>query len=234
MTFGTDWSSACLSIISTPFRVHAPIITPLAFSGEETTTVWEYTDSLSAASSDAVSTISNITTITSGLAVVNPGVVGWQIEDFSLFPGDYATSLAQRIGVAHEATPASSSGLPTQTNLTPETTSKLSTASKAGIGVGVAIGVVAIGIIVGFLIWKRRWTPAPVTETSSIPEMEDQDTNLAKRKWFFGGRWRSEAEAEAGQQELDSKTVHIVPGPPGELPGSAPHLGPDTQTSAAR
>jgi hypothetical protein len=51
----------------------------------------------------------------------------------------------------------------------------------------------------------------------TVPEMEDQDKNSAKRKWFLGGKWRSEARAESVTQELDSRTVHLVPGPPAEL-----------------
>jgi hypothetical protein len=50
--------------------------------------------------------------------------------------------------------------------------------------------------------------------------MEDQDQDHAKKKWWAGGKWRSEATAEAEKQELDSKTVHVVPGPPAELDGA--------------
>lgn len=39
-------------------------------------------------------------------------------------------------------------------------------------------------------------------------------------KWFLEGRWRSEAEERIDLQELDSKTVKIVPGPPVELEAS--------------
>ena len=65
-------------------------------------------------------------------------------------------------------------------------------------------------------------------------ELEAQDRD-AKRKWYLGGRWRSEADAprkieeldalrKAGELdaphkvgELDSRAVRVVPGPPAEL-----------------
>lgn len=63
---------------------------------------------------------------------------------------------------------------------------------------------------------RKAATNAP-HDDDRIPEMEDHDGKLGKRKWFLGGRWRSEAGAEGETQELDGKTVHVVAGPPAEL-----------------
>jgi hypothetical protein len=52
--------------------------------------------------------------------------------------------------------------------------------------------------------------------------MEDQDYSHSQRKWVSGGRWRNEVNAQKAQSELDSKTVHVVPGPPAELEAREP------------
>lgn len=51
-------------------------------------------------------------------------------------------------------------------------------------------------------------------------EMQDQDADLAERKRFIDGRWRSEVHAEHEIRELDSRGVRVVPGPPVELEGA--------------
>jgi hypothetical protein len=73
-----------------------------------------------------------------------------------------------------------------------------------------------MGIIIAFLLRKKR-AKAQTTDQATTPELEDQEETLAKRKWFLKGRWRSEVEAKADPQELDSKNIKFIPGPPVEL-----------------
>jgi hypothetical protein len=235
MTFGTDVLRYCISSISTPFAAHAYVTStyPIYISGTSTfnySTVHEYVTStligsVSGRAAYSTFTVSSITTITSALAVADPLVVAWQVNDLKSFPNAYATSLANKIGVSPPASASPSArvqdvpGLPSETaGGTAPTTPGLSTAAKAGIGVGCAIGALFIAAIVA-LLWfkKRRKAASAAREETPIPEMEDQDAKLGKKKWFLGGNWRSEAEAEAETQELDGKTVHVVAGPPAEL-----------------
>ena len=78
--------------------------------------------------------------------------------------------------------------------------------------------------MLGAAIWfwraKGRKSNLAENEEDEIPEMEDQDEALAKRKWYLGGRWRSEVETKSKPQELDSRTVTVIPGPPVELDAS--------------
>jgi hypothetical protein len=91
---------------------------------------------------------------------------------------------------------------------------------------GEAIGGITVGAIVAMLIvigavvlWlkKRRGQPVEVTHRDMTAEMEDQDGELSRRKWYLNGRWRSEAEAKPDPRELDSRAVHIVTASPAEL-----------------
>ncbi|KAF2676246.1 hypothetical protein K458DRAFT_424867 [Lentithecium fluviatile CBS 122367] len=168
-----------------------------------------------------------MTSIFTGLAVADPVVVAWASEDMSSFPSDYRTSLADRIGVVMnmDATPESTSSLPSQTQTgesVPPIDPSLSTGAKAGIGVGVALGVaVIVGIVTLLRLRRRKRKSAVDSEQTGIPEMEDQDATNGRRRWFLGGRWRNEAEVRGvPTQELDSKAVHVVPGPPAELDSS--------------
>ena len=84
------------------------------------------------------------------------------------------------------------------------------------------MGVLAAVIAGVLLCLKRRrkmLAAAPAPE-DSLPEMADQDGELARKKWWAGGKWRSEVDSRADPQELESKTVHVVPGPPAELDGA--------------
>ncbi|KAH7090803.1 hypothetical protein FB567DRAFT_437725, partial [Paraphoma chrysanthemicola] len=171
----------------------------------------------------------NITTVSSGSAAAGSVRVAWESSDLVKFPLDYAVSLAKRIGVDFTPTPTPSSAsippTPASTSNFPRETGSstaLSTGAKAGIGVGVAVGaLLVIGLIAAFLLIRRRKTRAEAVtnhDTSDeTPEMEDQDRELGKRKWFLGGKWRSEAAVEHKPNELDSRAVHVVPGPPAEL-----------------
>jgi hypothetical protein len=224
MTVGSEFSRACVSYIATPIRAFAKMTTEPLYSGLTPTPVFEYTPSLAPSSPT-----SSIVMITSGLAVADPVIVAWQVEDLVSFPSNYQTSLAQKIGVP----------LPAGTPSSQPISNDLSTAAKAGIGVGAVLVAAIIGIILVILRIRKRRKHASTTQESGIAEMEDQDQNNTQRKWFFGGKWRNEAYAEGVhevpaepvqreldsrivQNELDSRHVHIVPGPPAELDGSVP------------
>jgi hypothetical protein len=228
MTFGPQWSKACVSYIATPLRAFAPITTSPDFSLATPTPVYEYTP----LATPPASATSSIVTITAGLAVADPVIVAWQADDIHLFPSEYQTSLAQQIGVP----------LPTSTpSPMPTNENGLSTAAKAGIGVGAVLVAAIIGILVVVLRIRRRQEKASTLQGYDKAEMEDQDQNSTQHKWFFGGKWRNEVHAEAVnevhadtvpneldsttvQNELDSRNVHVVPGSPVELDGSVPHL----------
>jgi hypothetical protein len=225
MTFGPQWSKACVSYIVTPLRAFAPITTSPAFSLATPTPVYEYTP---------------LATITAGLAVADPVIVAWQVGDLQSFPSEYQTSLAQMIGVSlPKITPSS---LPTSTSYSlPTNTNNLSTAAKAGIGVGAVLVAMIIGIVTMVLRIRRRRENASALQGHDVAEMEDQDQNDTQHKWFFGGKWRNEVHGEAVnevhadvvqneldsttvQNELDSRNIHVVPGSPIELDGSVPNL----------
>jgi hypothetical protein len=251
MTFGVDVARFCLSSISTPFKAHA-LVTSTYQSVVSSTTVSSYilvyeyvtrsftgTPVTSNGIGYSMWTVSNITTITSALAVANPIIVAWQLEDLSSFPASYATSIANKIGVS--MTPVASNtltvpretGAPPSSSPTPPTTSTptLSTPAKVGIGIDSVAGALIIVATIVMLCMRarRKDAPAPRENGDTVPEMEDQDKTLAKRKWFLGGRWRSEAQSEGVRQELDSRAVHIVPGPPAELEA---HVVPTSDSGA--
>jgi hypothetical protein len=231
MTFGPEYPTACVSRFSTPINAHAQITTPPLFSGAIPTPVYEY----SSRSGSIVSAISRIVTISAGIAVADPMIVAWQDDDFKLFPSDYASSLAQKIGITLAKDPVASTRLgPTSPAADEAAAGGLSTGAKAGIGVGVVLGAAIIGVTI-ILLYMRRGRKAETTaEGAGVAEMEDQDGHLGERKWFFGGRWRSEVNSVPVQNELDSKTVHVVPGPPAELDGGAPVREQEPQQSVHR
>ena len=220
MIFASEWPSACISSFSSPFQAHALLTTALDSGATSVQTAYEFVTSTyiggSGTTAYKASTIANIVTVSQGLAVADPVVVAWQTKDFQSFPTAYATSLAQKIGIKLNDTS------PTLNDTSPISAGKgLSTGAKAGIGVGVVFGAAIFGI--PFVLWylrRHRKKTQTVDGTDNVAEMEDQDGTLAGRKWFLGGKWRSEASAIQRQQELDSKTVRVVPGPPVELDGT--------------
>jgi hypothetical protein len=231
MTVGPEFPDACVSHIATPISAFAEITTETYYSGQTPTPVYEYTPF----SATLQSPTSSIVMIASGLAVADPVIVAWQAEDLQLFPSDYQTSLAQKIGISLPTRTSSPTSAP---NSAP-TSNGLSTAAKAGIGVGAVLVAAIIVLIMAILRIRRRRKHASTMQQSSIAEMEDQDQNGTQRKWFFGGKWRNEIHADVVnevhaesiqneldstvvQNELDSRHVHIVPGPPAELDGSVP------------
>jgi hypothetical protein len=166
--------------------------------------------------------ISSITTIATGLAVADPVIVAWQIDDVETFPSEYVKSLVARYSIP---APASTS-TPTNNALEPTAapaSDGLSTGTQVGIGVGVALAAaLAGGLLIFWCLRRRRKASATEEPDVVIPEMEDQDHTHTERKWYFGGRWRSEVDTQATQNELDSKAVHVVPGPPAELEAHEP------------
>jgi hypothetical protein len=221
MNFGSEYADLCLSYFSTPFRAYAVIMTAAAYDGEVVTPVYDYTSHYSPSGSTV---ISSIKTLTTGLAVADPVIVAWQIDDVETFPSEYVKSLVARY--TDVPAPASTS-TPTVNALKPTTqpaavSDGLSTGTQIGIGVGVALAAALIGGLLIFWCLRRRKALATEEQDAVMPEMEDQDHTHSERKWYFGGRWRSEVDAHATQNELDSKAVHVVPGPPAELEAHEP------------
>lgn len=206
MTVGPEYPSACVSHIGTPLRAWAPFTTNPASSGA--TPVYEYT--LPAAPRVATS---SITTVNAGLAVADPVIVGWKVEDLQLFPSGYATSVAKKIGLTLPSSTTSSSSLP----LSPTNPGDLSTATKAGIGVGLTLGAAIIAFVIVVLVLRKQKKRKIAMKDPGIPEMGDQDHGHTTGKFFIGGRWRTEAHAEGAQNELDSTLVHEVSVTPAEL-----------------
>jgi hypothetical protein len=70
---------------------------------------------------------------------------------------------------------------------------------------------------------KRRQNgfASPRSGHPGVPEMGDQDRSRAGKKWFLGGKWRSEIGAGGVEQrqELDGRNVNAVRGPRAELYG---------------
>lgn len=76
-----------------------------------------------------------------------------------------------------------------------------------------------------FWCLRRRVKAAATDEPDVvIPEMGDQDHTHSQRRWYLGGRWRSEVDAQASRNELDSKPVHELPEPPAELEAHEPSV----------
>jgi hypothetical protein len=211
-------------MITTPFQVFAPI----AVLTTGTTNVYHiFANDSWVGACWTTTEYSNLTTISSATAYVIALSIMWGSSDLSKFLPAYASLVAKQIGIPFTPTAflGASSNLPQQTN---NPSPPLSTAAKAGIGVGIVFGVallIGTGIILTILFLRRRRRrrrrnePPPTLhpDRPATPEMEDQDTALAARKWYLGGRWRSEAEAQSEAGELDGRNVRIVPGPPVEL-----------------
>ncbi|KAH7075335.1 hypothetical protein BKA63DRAFT_295531 [Paraphoma chrysanthemicola] len=226
----------CVSAIATPLPVRALITTT-------------YTNGASSSYYEDVvndrSTISNMTTMTRGTAVADPLYVAWEATDLSKFPIAYATSLAQKIGLAFTPTATPSTGVssrpPSETGpldggpLNDGTKSDsdsqsggMSSGTKIGIGVGVGVGaslliaLVAMAFIVRRL--RRRNQAVTTYPNESTPAMAGEDAGVVKQKWYQRAKPNEEVEMNnGGANELDSFPVHYVPGPPVELDGSQVH-----------
>jgi hypothetical protein len=229
MTIGSDEvASYCVSSISTPLQARAMVIQTLTEISDgkttlHTTLVYEYltvffTESTGGYRSSPVSsTVSNMTTVTSALAVADPYVVAWQRKDLSLFPTAYAASLAHDMGVSiasmgdsivYYRSAVASGDWPLETGASPAS-HELSTAAKAGVGVGSAFGGVIIAASI-FILWLKMRRKCAVSErrlstqeTRDVHEIEDSSGRSERPMWFVGGRWRNEAHADVVAQELE-------------------------------
>lgn len=221
----------CISAISTPLPVRALYTTT-------------YTNAVSSSFYEQVindqSTVSNMTTMTQGTAIADPLYVAWEAKDLSLFPVTYATSLAQKIGVAFTptATPASgettlgatqtgSASSASQTNSPPD--SGLSSGAKIGIGVGAGVGAALLFALIAmfFIIRRLRRRNGAVTSypDETTPAMDGHDGGVAKTKWYQRSRPTEEMEMQTGPNELDSIPVNYVSSEPVELEGSQMQRG---------
>jgi hypothetical protein len=227
----------CISAISTPLPVRALYTTT-------------YTNGVSSSFYEQVindqSTVSNMTTMTRGTAIADPLYVAWEAKDLSLFPIAYATSLAQKIGVAFTPTATPASGATSrgasktgssQTDSTGSSqtdspnsnnpNSGLSSSAKIGIGVGAGIGVALILALIAmfFVVRRLRRRNRAVTSypNETTPVMHGDDGGVGKAKWYQRSRPGDEGmemERQTGPNELDSMPVSYVSGEPVELEGS--------------
>jgi len=231
MTFGPEYSIGCISRFSTPFTAFY-VVTPTVTSDSSQATGLLDNDGLKTATSVLTQ---------GGIAIADPVVVGWEQQHLSLFPADYASSLAQRIGVpftASSAVPASTSSLPqpTSSSSSPSQSKspRLPGGTIAGIVIGVILAVALVGVVL-FLVYVRKRCITDHTmgvNETQLPEMEGQSSGIVK--WFSTGRWRQddskrkaqelnanggeyELDGEGPRQELDSRAVVVVPGGPVEL-----------------
>jgi hypothetical protein len=252
MTFGPDVVRYCMSSISTPFRAHvmATYVSPVKSNGSvviATSTAYEHvsTSWIGVGDEWSVFTLSNITTITSALAIATPYRVAWQIGDLNAFPAAYVTSLAAKIGATAIPKASGGSDLPLETGESSQPkTSGLSASAIAGLGVSIAIGgaLIAVALFVFWLRLRRKSgalnRASSKQESMNVPEIEDSSGNAERPTFFVGGKWRNETHAEvralelevppqelgdtvreleALAPELDSKTVQVVVEPVAEL-----------------
>jgi len=178
-----------------------------------------------------------------GTAEKHQIVVFYQSSDLSLFPSDYTPgTIPAQTGTAG---PSDSGSTPVETGgggnpietLGGQTlgggTGGLSTGAKAGIGAGVAIGVLAVlGIL--FLFFQRRRRSA---RTKDLPEKLELDASLAEKRQ---GPVVAELHAHdpaafpAGRHELHGTQIQKELDVPEELPAHLPPEmpGPDTVSPA--
>lgn len=163
-------------------------------------------------------TSTSFTTLSQGDVVMTPGEVYWGSQDLSLFPREYASSLAQKIGIPFGSTtaiPATSSTLaretnpptsnPTPTNPpSPPRPGALNTGQKAGITIGTILFATLIVTIIYILLRSRKKQSTSPYTNNQISELEDQESQKL-RTWFLGGRWRNEVATVEPEHELDVK-----------------------------
>jgi hypothetical protein len=249
MTIGSDEVvSYCVSSISTPLQARAIVTQTLTEMSDgkttlHTTLVYEYLTVFFTGStggywsSPVSSTVSSMTTVTSALAVADPYVVAWQQKDLSHFPTAYAASLAHNMGVSiasmgdsivYYRSAVASGDWPLKTGASPAS-HELSTAAKAGVGVGSAFGGVIIAASI-FILWLKMRRKRVVSErklsaqeTTDVHEIEDSSGRSERPMWFVGRRWRNEAHVDVVAQELEVPP-HELEGTVWELEALAPKL----------
>ncbi|KAF1917197.1 hypothetical protein BDU57DRAFT_517750 [Ampelomyces quisqualis] len=205
----------CSHAFTTPLTAFALITVT---TGSSTKEVYVDVRADSSGSGDVYS-YTNLTTFMSGTAYVEPMTIAWQYRDLAVFPPAYASSLAQRLRVdfTSTASPASGQAVASQTSsLSPSRTGQssrpspgLSAGAKAGIAVGVVLAVL-LGVIPAILtLRRRRRRKAASHPANAAAELEGREE---RRKWYLGGKWRSEAQVEPRPGELDAQGNHVVPG----------------------
>jgi hypothetical protein len=205
----------CEGTFSTPFTALASVTATIT-SGSSTSKapIWDgnVTQAIATTGADGrpsvATTVENFrqtTVLSSGKLWAEPVTVYWQAEDLSLFPSAYAASLASAIGISFNdgskaPEPAAAQGL--------------TIGAKVGIAVGAVIFAALLGgfLVLGLLRRRRR------QRHPEVPELSGQSNGFRK---YFGGKWRVEADGNSQPVELDSKYVHVIPGPPVELDASS-------------
>jgi len=133
--------------------------------------------------SEIVTQTDNATVLSSGIASMGPMAGYWQEADLSKFDPDYAailvskfdlnftpTAIATADGTAETASPPDRSQFPSATSsleMDSEESTGLSSGAKAGIGVGVAFGVVLL-CAAGFLLYRRRVQKVKLDSKSAL------------------------------------------------------------------
>jgi hypothetical protein len=135
----------------------------------------------------------NITVISTGTKAMDAMVVFWQESDLSNFDPDYAATLANKLDIDFTPTPtaavtAETAAPPDRSEVASTTPtalsgpdgsaalsdSGLSDGAKAGIGVGVAIGVIALGVA-AFLLYKRTMRKKSKLDRNSAIQNEQPE-----------------------------------------------------------
>lgn len=231
----------CVSAFSTPFEAYYPITSlrtdvdsvesSITYKSFQPTTVTVGTNNIT-----TYNFVGPKTFFSSGWAIAGGLKVAWEMSDFTTaFPLEYASSLAKQMNI----TLVSSTSSNTPESNTPESNSTISPqtgltkGSIAGIAVGAVAGAIMIGALILFILHKRY--KARKANLSRESENSGTDHDLKSKKWYLGGRWRSEADpsnerneldaphgdreldATNERRELDSRAVYVVPGPPAEL-----------------
>ncbi|PVI00690.1 hypothetical protein DM02DRAFT_707755 [Periconia macrospinosa] len=223
----TSEYSTCLSEVRTPFTAITDwtegdfVYWDMTYSRavvDKTTT----TDSKGSPTTEvrirSIEIFKNTTVVSFVNVLAQPVEIYWQEKDLSLFPTDYASSLATKIGVrfpANTPPPASPASPPSiaPATSTPEATHNLSTATRAGIGVGSVLGALALVATIVTLIWWRIRRKRG--ETADIEVVEMEGSGIFKK--FLRGKWRSEVGGRSEPVEMDARGVRIVAGPPAEM-----------------
>jgi hypothetical protein len=135
----------------------------------------------------------NRTILSSGTMIMTPMIVYWQESDLSKFNSEYAATLAEKFDIdftttaTADVTPETASP-PDRSQLTAATTSVgpdsgagqnfsntgLSSGAKAGIGVGITIGVMLL-CIAGFLLYRRRLRKTSKLDRNSAIQNEQPE-----------------------------------------------------------
>ena len=158
----------------------------------------------------------NLTTVSKGTKLCDPQIVFWASKEMSLFPSDYSTSIASIIRVPLATIPVTIDNTTPTALPKPHSKSRLSLSpgAKAGIIVGSLADLLLLGLAAAVVTRKIRRYRASMRSETLPPELPGE---TAGWKTFLGGRWRAEKEVVSEPQELESRSVVVVPGPPAEL-----------------